>query len=60
MEDKLLTLKTQFCNWYCSGRDGFYNPDCDKICDWYNPIDVCDLCKIEEYIKFIRDELGVN
>jgi len=69
MEDKLLTLKEQFCNWYCpnklnkneiedkSGKCSGYD-DCNKcndklICE----NDLCEYCVISEYINFIKDEL---
>jgi len=72
LEDKLLTLKEQFCNWYCPNKDSVINPnencykdiECDECgshttCEQSNGyIELCDECKIEEFIIFIRDELG--
>ena len=72
MEDKLLELKQQFCSWHCPNKGVVYNPheNCDKEikCDKCgerttceqdnNPIELCGECQIQEYILFIRDELG--
>ena len=41
MEDKLLELKEQFCKWYCPKKDE----------------ELCFDCQLEEYIRFIRDDI---
>lgn len=50
VENKLLELKEQFCKFYCPNRTGLD----------YMGIHIdhpCDICMIEEYIEFIRDEI---
>ena len=71
MEDKLLFLKEQFCNWYCPNRNKVIDYECSGIvtcnecdeeieCDKVQQIyvDLCEKCQIKEFIKFSRDELG--
>jgi len=53
MEDKLLSLKEQFCNYYCLNKIGIKDYD-EEILDKQF---VCKICQISEYITFIRDEL---
>jgi len=70
MEDKLLTLKQQFCNYYCPNKGKVIDYkcsgivecnecgesiECDKVQEIY--VDLCYQCKIPDYIVFIRDEL---
>jgi len=70
MEDKLLELKQQFCNYYCPNKGKAIDYECfgivecnecdetiecDKVQEIY--VDLCDECKIGEYIRFIRDEI---
>ena len=50
MENKLLSLKEQFCKWYCPNRTGL---DYEGIHFDYP----CDFCSILDFIKLIRDEL---
>jgi hypothetical protein len=68
MEEKLLELKEQFCNWYCPNKEEdliFCSrwtecKECNEIieCDEDLPhIDFCSECKIEDFIIFARDEL---
>jgi len=71
MEDKLLSPKEQFCKWYCPNKDAVYNSNenCDRaikcddcgeitICEQSNGyIELCNECKVEDFIVFIRDEL---
>lgn len=72
MENKLLELKEQFCKWYCPNKDEVinYHENCNKeikcgecgettTCEQSNAyIELCDECQLEEYIRFIRDELN--
>jgi len=70
MEDKLLELKEQFCNYYCPNKNITIDYECSGIvecnecqeiieCDKVQEIyvDLCYQCKISDYIVFIRDEL---
>jgi len=63
MEDKLLELKEQFCKWYCNFKiNGNYTDhvhccECNKDI-YYEMQEMCEICKVSNYIKFIRDELG--
>jgi len=71
MEDKLLSLKEQFCKWYCPNKGSIINPteNCNKeikcddcgettICEQSNGyIELCDECQIQNFIIFARDEL---
>jgi len=70
MEDKLLELKEQFCKFYCPNKEEVINPNenCDKkikcncgeitMCEQSNGfIELCDECRIEDFIKFARDEI---
>lgn len=75
MEDKLLALKEQFCNWYCPNKGKVIDSDygcsgeiycgecgiylsCDQKQQCSTYVELCEECKIEDYIKFIRDELN--
>lgn len=71
MEEKLLELKKQFCKWYCPNKGRVIDYECSGIverneceetieCDKVQEIyvDLCEECKIEEYICHIRDELS--
>lgn len=51
MEQKLIELKEQFCKWYCS------NKEIDVLLEEGTINDTCSLCMVEEYIRFIRDEV---
>jgi len=53
MEDKLLELKEQFCKLYCLNKIGIEDWDGYLLDKQY----VCHLCQINDYIKFIRDEI---
>ena len=70
MEDKLLFLKEQFCNYYCPSKIKVIDYkcsgvvecnecneeiECNKVQEIY--VDLCEECKIQDYIIFIRDEL---
>ena len=68
MEDKLLSLKEQFCRFYCPNKDkdltlcsGWVEcKECNELieCNEELPyIDFCLECKIDEFIRFVRDEL---
>jgi len=70
MEQKLIDLKEEFCEWYCPNRDETIKMECSGIvgcnqCDAVISceeadnifIDLCDYCMVDEYIRFIRDEL---
>jgi len=71
MEDKLLELKEQFCKFYCPNKDGVISQygcdgetkcgDCGEVtyCEQSTNeyIDLCDECKVKDFIIFIRDEL---
>ena len=73
MEGKLLSLKEQFCNYYCQNKSksidsGFgcsgeiHCGECGEYisCDqqqFGTFVELCDECKIQDFIKFIRDEL---
>jgi len=54
MEDKLLSLKEQFCNWYCPNKSTGIKDYDEEILDKQF---VCKICQISDYITFIRDEL---
>jgi len=54
IENNLLELKEQFCNFYCPNKNEFDYRN-EFICE--SVYDPCDYCMIDEYIKFIRDEL---
>ena len=73
MEDKLLELKKQFCAWHCINKDVVYNPfeacdgevyceecgtefKCDK--QEGSTIELCEECQLDNYIRFIRDDLN--
>jgi hypothetical protein len=56
MEDKLLELKEQFCNWYCPNIDEEIYTSSSLNGEIWTEL-LCEYCKIEDYIKFIRDEL---
>jgi len=71
MENKLLSLKEQFCKFYCPNKDKVIEYECSGIvecneceeeieCDKVQQIyvDLCDECKINDWIVFIRDEIG--
>jgi len=54
MEDKLLELKEQFCKFYCLNKiTGIEDYDGYLLDKQF----VCKICQIQEYIKFIRDEI---
>lgn len=66
MENKLLTLKEQFCKWYCPNKQQENKPcktpnkNCNEcpsteliICQGRE----CEICMMDNFIKFIRDEL---
>lgn len=64
MEDKLLELKDQFCQWYCPNKQKENEPcktlDCSEcpstemiICQGLE----CEICMISDFIRFVRDEL---
>ena len=70
MENKLLSLKEQFCNWYCPNKGNVEDCrcsgtiecvecentiECNQIQEIY--VNFCEECKISDYIAFIRDEL---
>jgi len=70
MDDKLLSLKEQFCNYYCPSKSKIIDYrcsgtiecvecentiECNQIQEIY--FDFCEECKISDYIVFIRDEL---
>jgi len=70
MEDKLLSLKEQFCNYYCPSKNKIIDYECSGIvecneceetieCDKVQEIcvDLCEECNISDFITFIRDEL---
>jgi len=69
MEDKLLSLKEQFCNWYCSNKLEHLRitnksskcseyQDCNKCNDkLFCENNLCEYCIIENFIAFVRDEL---
>lgn len=71
MERKLQDLKEEFCKWYCPNKDIVINPNenCDKeiyceecntyiLCEQFNGfIEPCEQCQIDEYIRYIRDQL---
>ena len=70
MEEKLLSLKEQFCNYYCPSKSKVIDYECSGIvecnecneeieCDKVQEIyvDLCEECKIQDYIIFIREEL---
>jgi len=73
MEDKLLSLKEQFCNYYCPNKGKVIDyrcsgtVECVECVECENTIecnqiqeiyvDFCEECKISDYIIFIRDEL---
>lgn len=42
MEDKLKELKENFCKFYCEDSD-------KKL--------YCEYCQVDEYIRFIRDDI---
>lgn len=50
LENKLLELKEQFCKFYCPNRTGL---DYQGVHIDYP----CDICIVNNYILFIRDEL---
>jgi len=54
MENKLLELKEQFCKFYCLNKSTGIEDYDGKILDKQF---VCKICKISDYIIFIRDEL---
>ena len=53
MEDKLLSLKEQFCKWYCPSKEGIEDYDGYLLDKQF----VCHLCQINDYIAFIQDEI---
>jgi len=70
IEDKLLFLKEQFCNYYCPSKGRVIDYECSGIvecneceetieCDKVQEIyvDLCNECRINDYVRFIRDEL---
>lgn len=64
MERKLNDLKDEFCKYKCFCKDeGMYcgETKCKKctneeFCD-EGYVSSCKICKVEDFIKFIRDEI---
>ena len=64
-EDKLLELKEQFCKWYCPMKQKENEPCVYENCGECTGIEmaichgqICEICQVQDYLKFIRDELG--
>lgn len=63
MENKLLELKEQYCKWYCTIKLRENEP-CKNNCEYCPSIEMiichgqtCEICQVQNYINFIRDEL---
>lgn len=69
IEDKLIELKEQFCKWNCKHKDkeiylfceesSMFCKDCIdyNYCDTTGNLVLCQNCKINDFIKYIRDDL---
>lgn len=72
MEDKLNQLKEEYCKWKCKYKYNRYSfskwyplrchdEGCDYCFNLYicnkKYLNVCSVCKVNDFVRYIRDEL---